>query len=149
MITYNSGSIFECNAAALVNTVNCVGDMGAGLARAFAIRYPSMEQDYIRHCQLGNLRPGKLHTYHSNLLADPVIINFPTKDDWRHPSEMRFIEAGMEKLVALASRFKFDSVAVPALGCGLGGLEWPRVKEEIEYWVEMLPTTNWIVFPPQ
>lgn len=149
MITYDNGSIFDCGATAIVNAVNCVGVMGAGLAKAFADRYPLMEKDYIEYCNNGLLRPGKIHTYYSSLGNDPIIVNLPTKDNWINPSKYTYIDNGMEKLASFVANFKLHSVAVPALGCGLGGLEWGSVKLGIEYWAETVPDTHWIVFPPQ
>lgn len=149
MITYSNDSIFDCGATAIVNAVNCVGVMGGGLAKAFATRFPLMEKDYIEYCSNGQLRPGELHTYFSNLNSDPVIVNLPTKDDWKNPSKYSYVDNGMEKLAALANRFKFHSVGVPALGCGLGTLDWQTVVQDITYWAETVPDTHWIIFPPQ
>jgi O-acetyl-ADP-ribose deacetylase (regulator of RNase III) len=158
MISYRDDSIFDSHADAIVNAVNCVGVMGAGLAKAFADRYPRMEADYIYYCNEGLLRPGTLHTYYSNLEDEPVIVNFPTKDDWKNPSELLFIDSGMEALTQLVRKFKLKSVAIPALGCGLGGLEWIDVHEIICHWVriaeaewsyEDFNSVNWMLYPPQ
>lgn len=151
MITYSNDSIFDCNAVAIVNAVNCVGVMGAGLAKAFADKFPEMNMDYMEYCKTGILKPGKLHTYLSMLPPSKhrIIVNLPTKDDWRDPSEYIYVVDGMETLANFVSRFAISSVGVPALGCGLGGLEWPKVNEIIEYYAELVPSTHWTVFPPQ
>lgn len=152
MITYSDGSIFDCGATAIVNAVNCVGVMGAGLAKAFADKFPLMDLDYIEQCKLGLLEPGKVHTYYSNLDPDaPLIINFPTKDDWRNPSQLDYIEFGMEALVDLVRRFRIGSIGIPALGCGLGGLNWDDVRSIIERHASnyVVDWVNWIIFPPQ
>jgi O-acetyl-ADP-ribose deacetylase (regulator of RNase III) len=145
----SQGSIFDCGAQALVNPVNCVGVMGGGLAKAFAIEFPDMEEDYIRCCTKGLLEPGSLHTYYSNLRNQPMVINFPTKDDWIHPSEYEYITSGMKALITLVEKFTIRSVAIPALGCGLGGLRWDRVKSIIDLNISVCSETKWIVFPPR
>lgn len=154
MITYRKDSIFDSGADAIVNAVNCVGVMGAGLAKAFAVRFPLMEKDYKVYCKEKLLVPGSLHTYYSNIGLDPMIINFPTKDDWRNPSDLLFIDGGMAALVQLVAKFNLRKIAIPALGCGLGGLEWNDVHALIEYWIneamyQKLIDAEWILYPPQ
>lgn len=148
-LTYSTGSIFESGATALVNPVNCVGVMGGGLARIFADRYPEMERDYNLYCESGLLRPGMVHSYYSNLEEVPIILNLPTKDDWRKPSTLEYVHDGLIALATYLNRFSIDSVAVPALGCGLGGLDWEPVDFEINMASKLTSNTNWIVFPPQ
>lgn len=147
-LTYSTGSIFESGATALVNPVNCVGIMGGGLAKAFAEKYPLMELDYDEYCHKGLLRPGMIHSYYSNLEEEPIILNFPTKDDLK-PSKLEYIHDGLIALATYLNSFSIDSVAVPALGCGLGGLTWEKVDFEISMATSLTPNTNWIVFPPQ
>lgn len=149
MITYSEGSIFECGATAIVNPVNCVGVMGGGLAKAFADKFPAMEEDYIAYCAEGLLRPGMVHSYFSNLEEVPIVLNLPTKDDWREPSEYEYVANGLVALCAFLNRFNIDSVGVPALGCGLGGLEWSAVEVLIHRAETLTVSTNWIVFPPK
>lgn len=148
MIVKGSGSIFESHAEGLVNAVNCVGDMGAGLAKVFAEKYPLMHLDYKNCCRDGLLRPGRIHTYYSNLQACPIILNFPTKDDWRDPSKLKYIESGMQELLYVVNDFNLQTVAIPALGCGLGGLEWSDVSYIIEKYVNALQNVTWIIFDP-
>jgi O-acetyl-ADP-ribose deacetylase (regulator of RNase III) len=148
-LTYSTGSIFESGATAIVNPVNCVGVMGGGLAKAFAERYPLMLMDYEEYCDRQLLRPGMIHSYYSNLEEDPIILNLPTKDDWRNPSTIEYVRTGLTALATYLNRFDIDSVAVPALGCGLGGLKWSDVDYEIGLAASLTPKTNWIVFPPQ
>lgn len=159
MIYYRWDSIFDSDADAIVNAVNCVGAMGAGLAKAFAVKFPLMEKDYKAYCEEKLLAPGSLHTYYSNIGLDPMIINFPTKDDWRNPSNLVFIDSGMEALTNLVFKFKLKRVAIPALGCGLGGLQWTDVHETIRYWIKIAEAdwsyqdinfkVDWILYPPQ
>jgi len=148
-LSYSRGSIFDSGATAIVNPVNCVGVMGGGLAKAFANRYPEMERDYNMYCESGLLRPGMIHSYYSNLEDEPIILNLPTKDDWRDPSTYEYIRNGLIALATYLNRFNIDSVAVPALGCGLGGLNWEVVDYEINIHSTLTPNANWIVFPPQ
>lgn len=148
-LAYSTGSIFNSGASAIVNPVNCVGVMGGGLAKAFADRYPEMERDYNMYCASGLLRPGMVHSYYSNLEEDPIILNLPTKDDWRDPSTIEYVHDGLMALATFLNRFNIDSVAVPALGCGLGGLAWEPVELKLNMTSTLTPNTNWIVFPPQ
>jgi len=130
MIKFTSGDMFETNADIRINTVNCVGVMGAGVALAFKNKYPDMYKDYQRECKKEKVKPGKMHIW-KNLTGD-WIINFPTKDHWRKPSRYEDIETG---LIALRT-YLLDKgpihITLPALGCGNGGLDWNRVKRMIE-----------------
>lgn len=145
----SNGNIFTTDVEAIVNPVNCVGVMGAGLAKAFAEKFPLMELDYMEYCKTGILRPGDIHTYYSNLRYFRWIINFPTKDDWRHPSELAYIDRGMISLTNFVERLRIKSVGIPALGCGLGGLDWKDVQRVVSYHVGRLPNVDWYIFEPQ
>ena len=105
--------IFSIDADALVNPVNCMGQWNAGLAKQFRQRYPKMPTP--------KLKIGELYVYR---YFDLYIVNLPTKNDWRNKSKLEYIEAG---LISLA-KLEFDSIAIPKLGCGLGGLSWLDVK---------------------
>lgn len=148
-VVFSTDSIFDSGATAIVNAVNCVGVMGGGLALAFKQRYPIMDLDYQEYCDRNMLRPGKLHTYQPSLTNDPWIVNFPTKDHFKDPSELEYIESGMQQLAVMAVVRNWHSVAVPALGCGLGGLKWDDVLPIIEKHVSFAPDTLWLVYPPQ
>lgn len=148
-VVFSTNSIFDSGATAIVNAVNCVGVMGGGLALAFKQRYPIMDLDYQEYCDRNMLRPGKLHTYQPSLTNDPWIVNFPTKDHFKDPSELEYIESGMQQLAVMAVVRNWHSVAVPALGCGLGGLKWDDVLPIIEKHVSFAPDTLWLVYPPQ
>jgi O-acetyl-ADP-ribose deacetylase (regulator of RNase III) len=130
MIEYRpDDDLFRSGAEALVNPVNCVGVMGKGLAFQFRRRFPANYEIYVEACRSGALRPGKL------LITEDrgtVIINFPTKRHWRDPSRMEDIEAGLKALAQEVRRRQIASVAVPMLGCGLGGLQWSEVGPLIE-----------------
>ena len=119
------GNIFNSGAHALVNPVNCVGTMGAGLARQFRDQYPAMYQEYLKLCREHRLRPGQVQVFQHS--PSRTIVNLPTKDHWRNPSTLAHVESGLIALnTALAER-DISSVAVPALGTGLGGLKWTDV----------------------
>jgi len=128
MIKFVTGSIFDSSAQALINTVNCEGVMGKGLALQFKKKFKNMYMDYVRVCSAGELRPGKLHTFVENR---KFIINFPTKDTWRRKSKMQYIEDGLNALVQLLKEQNIKSVAIPPLGAGNGGLDWAEVKKVI------------------
>lgn len=144
-----TGSMFDAGADGLVNAVNCVGVMGGGLAKVFADKWPRMNADYITYCNEGLLTPGNIHSYFSNLESQEVILNFPTKDDYRDPSELEYIEKGMPSLMNVAITLGLTKVAIPALGCGLGGLDWKDVYPIIERYIEMVPGIDWIVYDPK
>lgn len=123
MLTYIEGNLFLSPAQTLVNTVNTVGVMGKGIAKAFKAIYPEMFAAYAAWCQRGELAPGKLHLYRT---PHKWILNFPTKQHWRQPSRLADIEAGLEAFVRGYEAQGITSVAFPQLGCGNGGLDWER-----------------------
>jgi O-acetyl-ADP-ribose deacetylase (regulator of RNase III)/uncharacterized protein YwgA len=119
------GDLFASHATTLVNTVNCVGIMGKGVAQEFKKRYPAMFEDYAERCQQKRVKLGEPYLY-----PDPSgvsIINFPTKDHWRSPSRLADIEQGLDHFVRCYRDWKVTSVAFPPLGCGNGGLKWEEV----------------------
>jgi O-acetyl-ADP-ribose deacetylase (regulator of RNase III) len=127
----HQGNIFDSGCMALVNPVNCQGVMGKGLAKEFKKRFPRNYHIYKDACTDGHLQTGRILIHEEN---GHVIINFPTKDDWRSPSEYRYIETGMKYLATQLKYLPFiTSIAFPPLGCGLGGLDWDVVSEGIEY----------------
>lgn len=129
MIQYVTGNIFESKAECLVNTVNCEGYMGKGIAYQFKMRYPQNNKDYVRACKSGELRIGTIHFFFEEGIW---IINFPTKDKWREKSRISYVEIGLDRLVDFIYEKKPTSVAIPPLGCGNGGLDWNEVKGIID-----------------
>ena len=132
-IHFEQGDIFDSGAEALVNPVNCVGVMGAGLALGFKRRWPAYFAHYVAACRSGELRPGRIHEYWTNSEEKPnVIFSLPTKMDWQLPSRLEDVDAGLAALVRRVNianeMFGISSIAVPALGCGLGGLDWAEVE---------------------
>lgn len=129
MIRFVTGNLFDSDAYALVNAVNCEGVMGKGIAYQFKERYPYNFMEYWDACDNGVLKPGKLISCEE---GGKLIINFPTKDKWREPSRMSHIDAGLSTLVALIRDGGILSVAIPPLGAGNGGLIWGDVRELME-----------------
>lgn len=125
--------LFASGAQILVNAVNTRGVMGAGLARQFKQRYPTMFAVYRDRCQLGLVRIGAIdvHVVESESSSRVIIANFPTKEHWRDPSKLQWIESGLVALRQVIVETEARSIAVPPLGCGLGGLDWSEVSDRI------------------
>ena len=132
MITFVSGDIFQEDAEALVNTVNCVGIMGRGLALQFKKAYPDNFKAYEKACNANEIEPGKMFVFDRGGMFNPrYVINFPTKRHWRGNSKMEDIEKGLTDLVRVILENDIQSIAIPPLGSGLGGLNWDDVKLQI------------------
>ncbi len=119
------GNILQSKAQTLINTVNCVGGMGKGIALEFKNRFPDMYADYIQRCQRGEVKPGIPYLYKT--LFPPQIVNFPTKGHWKSLSKLNDIERGLKHLVEHYKKWGVTSLAIPPLGCGNGQLEWRAV----------------------
>lgn len=132
MIRFLLGNIFDSEADALVNTVNCVGVMGRGLALQFKKAFPENFKEYKRACDRGEVVPGRMFVTEPNLPITPkFIVNFPTKRHWRDKSRLDDVEAGLVNLRDEIDIRRIKSIAIPPLGCGLGGLHWPDVRRLI------------------
>lgn len=125
MVQVVAGNLFASGAQTLVNAVNCEGVMGKGLALEFKRRYPDMFEEYRDRCARGDVRLGEPYLYLRP--APPHILNFPTKDHWRSRSRLEDIVAGVRSLQRHYESWGVTSLAVPALGCGLGQLKWTAV----------------------
>ncbi len=149
MITYKTGDILAEDTQAIVNTVNCVGVMGRGIALQFKKAYPENFKVYAAACKQKVVQPGKMFVFETGRLMNPrYIINFPTKRHWRGKSRMEDIDSG---LVALAQEIKsrnIRSIAIPPLGSGLGGLDWSAVRSRIKSTLHELNDVDVIVFEP-
>lgn len=134
MIHYKTGNLLDSEATALVNTVNTVGVMGKGIALQFKNMFPNNFKLYAQACKNKEVKVGKLLvTEEEALLAGKkIIINFPTKTNWRLPSEYQYIESGLVELVKVIKEKNIKSIAIPPLGSGNGGLDWNRVKQILE-----------------
>jgi O-acetyl-ADP-ribose deacetylase (regulator of RNase III) len=128
-IQYCGGSIFTSTAHTLVVPVNCKGVAGRGLALQFKERYPNWYRAYRQCCTNGLLQIGRPLLHWGD---DPWIVSFPTKNEWRLPSELAFIEAGLAATVLLCARHGVESIAFPKLGTGAGGLSWEEVRPLME-----------------
>ena len=129
MLIYHRTSIFDSRAQTVVNTVNCVGVMGKGIAARFKEQYPDMFLAYRDICAKKLLEPGKLWLWKA---PDRWILNFPTKRHWRHPSKLEWIDAGLRKFVAEYENRGVTEISFPRLGCGNGGLDWDDVRPLME-----------------
>ena len=151
MILECHGDLFKAHVDALVNPVNTCGVMGAGLARDFKMFYPEMFLEYQKKCQSHEIKVGKLHLYDlGKYYAYPrYIINFPTKIRWNEPSRLDYIKKGLKALTDLVYMNGINSIAIPPLGCGLGGLDWQEVKPLIEKWAKTFPNLDIKLYLPR
>ena len=149
MIELATGDLLACGAEALVNPVNCDGVMGRGLAAQFKRAFPATFESYRAACKRGEVVPGRMNVFELGARSTPrFIINFPTKRHWRNQSRMKDIEAGLEALVIDVQRLGVRSIAIPPLGCGLGGLDWKEVRPRIERAFESAASVKVIMFEP-
>jgi len=149
MLRFTTGNILDSSAEALINTVNTVGVMGKGIALQFKQAFPHNFEIYKQACLNGSLKTGKILAVKDNelLLGERLIINFPTKQHWKMPSEYRYIESGLTALVAYLQQNPVKSLAMPALGCGNGGLDWHKVRTMIEQHLTELNMAIWVYEP--
>lgn len=150
MIEYKSGDILREDAEALINTVNCVGVMGRGIALQFKNAFPENFKAYAAACKNDEVQPGRMFVFETGQLTNPrFIINFPTKRHWRGKSRMEDIEAGLKALVETIRLYNIRSIAIPPLGSGLGGLDWSEVKPRIEAALQPLVDVRVIIYEPK
>jgi O-acetyl-ADP-ribose deacetylase (regulator of RNase III) len=149
MIEITRGNLLTSRTDALVNTVNCVGYMGKGIALQFKQAFPANFKTYEAACAAGEVVPGRMLIHDNGGLVNPRwIINFPTKRHWRSKSRLDDVEAGLLALVADVQRLGIRSIAVPPLGCGLGGLDWAEVRPLIEQVFLAVPEVHVLLFEP-
>lgn len=149
MIHYTTGDIFDSGAMALVNTVNTEGVMGKGLALQFKKRFPNNFREYVAACKKHEVRLGTMFiTSFTDDRYTHYIINFPTKDKWRNKSKLINIQSGLVSLKEDITRLNITSIAIPPLGCGLGGLRWYDVRSEIEKIFSDLDNIEVFVYEP-
>lgn len=150
MIAYRNGDLLADGAEALVNAVNCVGVMGAGVALAFRRKFPENFRAYAAACRSGGVEPGRMFVFETGGDSPPrYLINFPTKRHWKDPSRMEDIVAGISSLREEVRARAIRSVALPALGCGLGGLPWPEVRAVIADGLRGLEGARVTVYRPR
>lgn len=149
MIRIVQGDLLAADAEALVNAVNCVGVMGKGLALQFKQTFPDNFKTYQKACKAGDVKPGTMLIVATNEKINPkYIINFPTKRHWKEQSRIEDIKSGLESLVKDVEILKMASIAIPPLGCGLGGLNWIEVKPLIEEAFSTLAAVDVLLFEP-
>lgn len=149
MIRIARGNLLQAPVEALVNTVNCVGYMGKGIALQFKQAFPANFKAYEAACKLGEVAPGRVLVHDHGMLIEPrYVINFPTKRHWRGKSRMDDIESGLAALVSEVRQRGIRSIAIPPLGCGLGGLEWDEVRPRIEAAFAAVPDVDVHLYAP-
>jgi O-acetyl-ADP-ribose deacetylase (regulator of RNase III) len=149
MIEYKTGDILATDAEALVNTVNCVGIMGRGIALQFKKAFPANFNAYQAACKRSEVQPGRMFVFETRKLTNPrYIINFPTKRHWRGASRLSDIESGLAALVREIKSRRIRSIALPPLGSGLGGLDWTDVRRAVEKALAPLEDVTVTVFEP-
>ena len=148
MIEYRKGDLLTAEAEALVNTVNCVGVMGKGIALQFKKAFPDNFKNYAKACEQGKVEPGRMFV--TERLDNPkYIINFPTKRHWRAKSRMTDVESGLAALADEIRERRINSIAIPPLGSGLGGLDWSEVRSRIEERLGELTDVRVLVYEPE
>jgi len=149
MIECKQGDILCADVEALVNTVNCVGVMGRGIALQFKKAFPQNFKAYATACKNEEVQPGRMFVFETGQLIYPhYIINFPTKRHWRGASRIQDIDAGLQALVETIGQYEIRSIAIPPLGSGLGGLNWSEVKSRIEAALQPLTDVRIVIYEP-
>jgi O-acetyl-ADP-ribose deacetylase (regulator of RNase III) len=150
MIEIVTGNLLQADAEALVNTVNTVGVMGKGIALQFKQAFPANFAAYEKAAKREEVIPGKMFVFETGMFSNPhYIINFPTKRHWRAKTRLEDIEMGLQDLVRVLREKEIRSVAIPALGCGFGGLDWEDVRPLILAALEAVPEVRTLVYPPE
>ena len=149
MIEYKTGNILTEDAEAIVNTVNCVGVMGRGIALQFKKALPENFKAYAAACKREEVQPGRMFIFETGALTNPqYVVNFPTKRHWRGKSRMEDIQSGLKALIEVIKERNIRSIAIPPLGSGLGGLDWMQVKSQIEEALGNLSDVKVVIFEP-
>lgn len=149
MLEFTTGNLLKADVDALVNTVNTRGVMGKGVALQFKRAFPENFKAYRSACAAGNVQLGRMFVFDNGQLDRPrYVINFPTKDHWKSSSKLSYIDSGLEDLQRVLTDLEVESVALPPLGCGLGGLDWADVRPRIERALDTLPVRA-LVFEPK
>lgn len=142
MLRYSRKDIFGVPIQTIVNTVNCVGVMGKGVALEVRKRFPDIYKQYAEACKKGEVQIGRLRLFKDH---DPWVLNFPTKRHWRESSKLEYIERGLRTFAKGYRKSGIQSVAFPKLGCGSGGLEWKQVKLVMEKYLKELPDIDIVI----
>ena len=149
MIRYTKGNLLEANSDALVNTVNCVGVMGKGIALQFKQAFPENYEKYCQACERGEVKPGRMFVFATgNLMGTKFIVNFPTNRHWKGKSKIEDVDRGLDSLVETIRANRIKTIAVPPLGCGNGGLDWAEVRNLIQGKLGRVEGVQVLVFEP-
>ena len=149
LIEYQRGDILQADVEALVNSINCVGIMGRGIALQYKNHFRENFLAYKIACEHGKVQPGQMFVFETGTLTNPkFIINFPTKRHWRGKSRIEDIDSGLKALVNEIRGRGIRSIAIPPLGSGLGGLDWANVRVRIEAALRDIEDAKIIVFEP-
>ena len=152
-ILYKYGDMFSEQTDAIVNTVNCVGVMGKGVALEFKRRWPENFKEYKKQCERKELIPGKVSIFDTGDMfatSNPrYLINFPTKQHWRSKSKISYIEDGLDSFVKQLRDYKIKSVTLPPLGCGNGGLAWEDVRALLVEKLSSIEDIDFVVYAPE
>lgn len=136
MIRYTDTTVFNVDVQTIVNTINCVGVMGSGLALEFKLRFPEMYEDYAQRCKRKEVKVGRPYLYRG--YENPLILNFPTKNHWKYPSKVSWVEKGLQYFIENYEKGSIQSVAFPKLGTSRGGLDWQVVKPLMEKYLDRI-----------
>jgi O-acetyl-ADP-ribose deacetylase (regulator of RNase III) len=145
MVTFVKGDILRSPAQVITNPINCVGVMGKGLALEFKKAHSAMFNDYKRRCMSGEVQIGRPYLWEDDTTQ---ILLFPTKNHWREPSSLDGVEEGLKFLAANYRELGITSLALPALGCGNGGLPWDKVRQLIAQHLAPIPDLEVFVYEP-
>jgi O-acetyl-ADP-ribose deacetylase (regulator of RNase III) len=149
MIEFKQGNLLQENAEAIVNTVNCVGVMGKGIALQFKQTFPENFKAYKKACDAQQIQTGEMFTFATGNIFNPrYIINFPTKNHWREKSKIEYIKTGVKALIQEIKHLQIQSIAIPPLGCGNGGLDWIVVKPIIFEALAEILEVKVVIFEP-
>lgn len=149
MIVLAKGDLLAADVDALVNTVNCVGVMGKGIALQFKRRFPAVFKAYEEACKRGEVVIGRMHVVPTEQIAGPkYVVNFPTKQHWRSPSKLEYIDDGLDDLVRVVRELGIRSIAIPPLGAGNGGLKWETVEPHLHRAFADLPEVTAHIYAP-
>lgn len=152
-IEYKNGDMFAEPVQAIVNTVNCVGVMGKGVALEFKKRWPANFKAYKKICDAKELSPGQMFVFDTKELfasqGPQYLVNFPTKDHWRSKSKITYVEEGLDALRDKILEYGIQSIAIPPLGCGNGGLDWEEVRPLVETKLSGLDNVRVVIFQPK
>lgn len=148
-IELKTGDLFAAGTEALVNTVNCVGIMGRGIALQFKKAYPLNFREYEAACKAGEVQPGQMFVHETGKFTPRFIINFPTKRHWKGNSRIEDVETGLIALAEVITSRGIKSIAIPPLGAGLGGLDWDDVLPRIKSALQDIPNLEVVIYEPK